>query len=110
MNIGTQMARIKFARDYFLVILNIITALSMLTLALESVGVNLTLEVFIIIIFAALLIFWLVGYYIDKHKIIESDYAKMLENTAKGQVIIWTKVWDEVIQHKLEELKVLKDV
>ena len=103
--IGTQMARIKFARDYFLVILNLITALSMLTLALEAVGIEVSLFLFIAIIILAMAVFWLVGFYIDKKGIVEADYSKMLENTVQGQVIIWKKIWKEVLKKDILELK-----
>ena len=103
--LGRQIARLKFARDYFTIILTSLTAISTTLLYIKSIGIELGLEYYLFALIFILVTFWLVGYIVDKSKIKEYDQQRTIIQGTSGTIILWEELMDQVIIPKLRELK-----
>ena len=76
----------------------------MLTLALEAVGVEISLFGFIATIVFSLIVFWVVGIYIDKKNIRQADISQTVRQSIEANKLNWAAIWDEVIEPRLRKL------
>jgi len=105
--IGRNIARFKFAQNYFILFFSMITALSTLTLALDiSVIYIFTLLPIIVIII------WSIGYVIDKKGILKNDLAQSIPQQLKGQKYNTKIIWEEIVIPQMKEMfkEILKEL
>lgn len=84
--IGKQLARIKFAKDYVLIIFWILTGLSTF-----STYIALKFSHFILLLIFSFFSLFLIGYIIDKTKIKEFDQQQTIIQNYKGTNLLWKK-------------------
>lgn len=97
--LGKNLARLKLGKEYITIISFLITAISTLSLYLE-----LSLPLFIICMFIALFLSWYIGYFIQKHKILDAERTTLQIPSMEAHVIIWKSIWEKVIHNKVKEL------
>ena len=98
--IGRQIVRIDFARSYFAIIMSIFTALSMFSIYLSTINITITLFDYATLLSIAMLLFWILGYAMDKFKIIDADRALRNEKS----YIATRNLWENSILPPLEEM------
>ena len=109
--IGRQIVRIDFARGYFAIIMSIFTALSMFSIYLSTIDITITLFDYATLLSIAMLLFWVLGYAMDKFKIIDADRALRNEKSYIATKNLWDnaiippleKMLDRLIEKKLKE-------
>ena len=109
--IGTQLARIKFGRDYLSIFTTILSAVSLVILALAAVGVQITLQLYLSLIIGAFGIYWLVGFVTEVSAIKSEDMKRTFAQSIEGNKVLWQEVYEESYFPQFDErIEVLQKV
>ena len=98
--LGRNLARIKLGKDYILIITFSITAISTM-----SIFLDLPIPIFLTLIFIVLFIGWIIGYLVEKFKILEAERTTLNLPNMKFQEIIWSNLMEKVFSTELLEIQ-----
>ena len=109
--IGRQIVRVDFARIYFAIVMSVFSALSLFSIYLATIDITITLADYFILLSIALALFWVLGYVLDKMKVIDADRELRNEKIYSAQRQLWEKaiipplkkMIEEIIDQKLKE-------
>jgi hypothetical protein len=95
--IGKQLSRIRFADVYITIFARIITTISLTVLGLKAVNVDITFWVYFLLIIFSIVVFWSLGFFLEKSKIREED----LKLTSRQQIASLRILWREAVLKEL---------
>lgn len=95
--IGKQLARMRYAQIYAAMIMQMVTALSVLVLALAELNIQLTSRDFIIGIIIGSIVYWFFGLLIDKSGIKKGE----VENDINQAKDTWLPVYETAFYNAL---------
>ncbi|KKN83047.1 hypothetical protein LCGC14_0303130 [marine sediment metagenome] len=99
--VGRNLARMRYSQQYFSMVMQMITALGILTIAL-----GLSPGQFFGVVFFGLVFYWLFGYFIDKNNIRKADQSQDFLQVKQQWKTMLLEVWHEIKdEKKMSELQ-----
>ena len=101
--IGRQIVRLDFARTYFAIVMTIFSALSLFSIYLATLNITVTLFDYAMLLITSMAVFWVLGYAMDKLKIIDADRELRNEKIYSAQRKLWKNAIIPPLQEMIEE-------
>ena len=97
--LGRNIARFKFGKEYVNMLTTMLTAIST-----TSIFLNLPFSIFFILIIFGSIFVWLLGYIVEKRKILEIERETTNMVNVRFQKKLWTILMNDVIGPIIKEI------
>ena len=99
--VGKQLSRMRYAQTYAAMVMQMVSAIGILTLALGELNVDLTIAQFIYVILISTFAYWLLGFLIDRLEIKKGEVA----NDIKQSMDFTRQIYKQAYKDAIIELK-----
>jgi hypothetical protein len=104
--IGKQLARLRFGKEYMMILSQTTQTISLLILAFGEMGIHSNLLTFFVLFNFVILFFWFLGYTVDKKGIREQEMKQTILTQIEGTQEQWKK---GILPVLIPELRKLMD-